>query len=294
LIVHLLAQHSVFFQFMVIKNFNIKYLLIFYLATIFIVTACNPEKKLAWQFIRNHKGNSLLIVPSYELGKDNLVISYDTNYSYSSVQFDSIAWEQSCYIKHISDSVFLTSFTNSLINELNSTGFNVLISNYPDDFQDLKEPKMLVQVAQLQINETHSISEFEVYQEKIEGYVYSIASLRLNTINLQSWFVAGKSDSGARQHLYCSESITDRRKIGFDFVLNKGNEGLQQNRDSLVMEDVYNLAENSGRKHAEMIFDLVMNEYISNYLADGTRKKYYHFDRESHSLIPALDEWVEE
>jgi hypothetical protein len=283
-----------FFEFMVVKYFKFRYLLLFNLAIIFLATACNPEKKLARQFVRNHDGNSILIVPLYELGKDNLAISYDTNNHYSPVQFDSIAWEQSCYIKHISDSVFLTRFTNSMINELNSRGLNVLASNYLNDFRDLKEPKKLVQVAHLQLNETHSISEFEVYQEKIEGYVYSNASLRLNTIYLQSWFEASKSDTGTRLLLYCTESITDKRKVGFNFVLNKGNEGLQQNRDSLVIEDVYRLAENSGRKHAEIIFDQLMNEYVGNNLADGIRRKYYHFDSASHSLIPVLDGWVEE
>ena len=77
------------------------------------LAACSPERKLAKTYIKNHTGNGIMIVPLYELYKDNLTISYDTNTQYSDDQFDSIAWEQSCYIKHVSDSVFLTSFTNS-------------------------------------------------------------------------------------------------------------------------------------------------------------------------------------
>lgn len=271
-----------------------KYLRILCLFLLLIQEACSPEFKLARKYIRNHKGNTILIIPVYDLGKDNLSISYDTNINYSPSEFDSIAWEQSCYVKHVSDSIFLSRFTTSLIKELTKTGFDVYVSDSSDDFNKLPDPKWLVNVAQLQLNEKHSISNFEVYDEKPEGYIYSDASLRLNMLSLHSWFEASQTDSVKLQVLYREEGIMDNRTLGFDFLLNKGKEGLQKNRDSLEMEDVYRLADESGRKHAESLFDHFLNEYISRSLPTGlTRKKYFYYDRISHSLKPGVDEWFE-
>jgi hypothetical protein len=272
----------------------ISYLRIVILVSVFLISACNPEHKLAKQYLRNHKGNAVVLIPIYELAKDNLDISYDTNVHYSNAQFDSIAWTQSCYIRQISDSIFLTRFTNSLIKELSREGFDVYVSDSVNSFQRFTEPKWLVKLAQMQLNENHSISSFNVYTEKLQGIVRSVASLRLNSLILDSWIESSANDSTKKQTLFTEESIMDKVTNGYDFIISKGNEGLQKNRDSLEMEDVYKMADVSGRKHAELLFDHFMNEYISKNLPQGTvRKNYYYFDRESRAIKPGLNEWFE-
>jgi hypothetical protein len=235
-----------------------------------------------------------MILPSYELYKDNLTISYDTNAIYSAFQFDSIAWEQSCYIKHVSDSIFLTTFTNSLIKELRKEEFEVYVSDDSNAFQELPEPKWLVKIPELQLNENHCISTYEVSYEKQEGYEYSFAGLRTNMISLLSWFEASQASTGNPQVLFRCESIMDGLTSGSKMILDMGNEGLQQNRDSLEIEDIYTLADESGRKHAEILFNHFMNEFVKNNLPSGTiPRKYFYYNRISQSLRPGLNEWHE-
>lgn len=274
----------------------LKYLNILILFLILILSGCSPEYKLARQYIRNHKSNALMLIPLYEIGKDNLTLNCDTNilYLYSPFQLDSMAWAQSAYVKSISDSVFLTRFTSSMINELNRAGFDIYVSDSSDFFNKLPDPKWLVKVAHLQLNEKHTVNNYNVCDEKVEGVIDFTASLRMNMLNLHSWFEASQTETGNKQVLYLEESIMDNRTLGYDFALNKGYEGLQQNRDSLEMEDVYKLADESGIKHAELLLNHFLNEYISRNLPVGiTKKKYFYYDRILHSLKPGLNQWIE-
>ena len=261
---------------------------------LFLMVACSPEYKLARQYIRNHTGNSILIIPLYELYKDNLTITYDTNAIYSPAQFDSIAWEQSCYIKHVSDSIFLTTFTNSLLKELRKEEFEVYLSDRLQAFQELPDPKWLVKILQMQLNENHCMSTYQVSYENAENYEYAIASLRINILSLLSCFEASPTITGHPKVLFRDESSMDGITSGSQWILDKGNEGLQQNRDSLGIEDIYILADESGRKHAEILFNHFMNEYIKKSLPEGIIKnKYLYFNRKSQSLRPGLNEWSE-
>lgn len=258
------------------------------------LAACNPGKRLAHEFIRNHEGTAVFVIPTYQLGLDNLVISYDTNMVYSEAQYDSIAWVQSCYIKQLSDSVFLTRFTNSLVSELDKCGFDVYLGDTRDAFNQLPTPGIIVKIAQLHINETHTTRMYEVFYEKIQGYEYENAYLRMNMLNMLSWFEINTADSNKMQLLFRDEAIVDHLTQGFDFVMNKGNEGLQQNRDSLELADVYNLADESGRGHAWSVYDFLMNEYISRNLTTSLPEQpYYYYDRKTRSLKTGINEWIE-
>lgn len=261
---------------------------------VILLTGCSPEYNLAKRYVRNHKDNRIIIIPAYELYKDNLTISYNAKHKYSRHQLDSIAWVQSCYIKHVSDSVFLTTFTNSLINELRREGFDVYVDGGAEVNRIIPDPKWVVRLAQLQLDENHTITKYQVSTEKVSGIQYSIASLRLNMLTLNSWFEAGQVDTGSKQLLFLEESIMDNRTLGYDFILNKGNKGLQENRDSIRMDDIYYMADESGRKHAELLFDHFLNEYIGENLPAGiVNRKYYYYDRKRNSLMQGVNEWTD-
>jgi hypothetical protein len=277
------------------EYFYARYSVILCYLMLLLLAGCSPERKLAKEYLRSHKGSRIFIVPSYELFKDNQTISYNDSLKYSEEQFDSIAWVQSCYIQHVSDSVFLSRFTNGLINELAREGFDVYVGDSSDAPLLLPGPEWIIYVAQLQLAENHTITTYEVYSEKVQGYEFEYADLRMNMISLSSWFESSHTGKGNKQVLYLEESIMDNRTHGFDFVLNKGNKGLQKNRDSLEMADIYKMADESGQKHAELLFDHFMNDYINENLPSETENKiYYIYDRKSHYLKHGLNQWNED
>ncbi len=266
----------------------IRYLAIIGLVAVFL-SGCSPERKLAREYVRKHSGNGIMIVPLFELYKDNLSISYDTSFQFSTDQLDSIAWEQSCYIKLVSDSVFLTTFTNNLIDELSVSGYDVYVDESSDVFLSLPDPKWVVQVAQLQLDESHRIEDQMMYSIET-GEPYS-DGFRINQLNLSSWFDVSRANSGNKQVLFLDGFIQDDFKLKLDLDIMGGSMGMTGKRDSLEINDVYRMAGESGKKHAELLYDYFLNEYIREHLpASIVNREYYHYDRKSNKLKRGLHE----
>ena len=256
---------------------------------ILLFAGCSAERNLARKYVKNHTGSGIMIVPLYEIYKDNLTISYDTTAQYSSEEFDSIAWAQAVFVPYISDSVFLTGFTNSLIGELTKLGYDVYLDGSSDIFLSLPDPKWIVQIAQLELKEDHRIDYYEMYSLE-DGEPY-YESYRINQVNLSSWFEVSRANTGNKQVLYLEGYIQDDFNIGVDLDLMEFSVGLIGNRDSLEVKDLYNMAEQSGTKHAELLFDYFMNDYIREHLPSGIiNRQYFHYNTRTKSLKRGLPE----
>jgi hypothetical protein len=256
---------------------------------VLLLAGCSPERNLARHYVKTHNGTGIMIVPLYELYKDNLTLNYDTAIKYSPDQLDSLAWEQSCFINHVSDSVFLTLFTNSLISMLTIEGYDVYMDGSSDIFLSLPDPKWMVQIAQLQLDEEHLYNYTELYSTET-GEPFT-DSLRINQVTLSSWFDVSRANAGNKQVLFLEGYIQDNIKRGVDFNLMEGSIGLEQNRDSVDIDDVYRMAYDLGKKHAELLYDYFINDYIRENLPSGIiHRKYFHFDQKSKSLKPGQKE----
>ncbi len=254
-----------------------------------LLSGCSVERQLARKYVKNHKHNGIMIVPLYEMYKDNLSISYDTLVEYSPEQFDSIAWAQSCFIQHVSDSIFLTRFTNSLIEELKASGFDVYVDGSSDLFLSLPDPKWVVQIAQLQINEDHRIEYYDMYSSETGEHFEE--PYRINQVSLASWFDVSRANTGIKQTLYLEGYIQDDFHTGIDFDLMQGSIGIYGDRDSIEINNVYQMADQSGKKHAELLFDYFMNDYIRDNLPSGIiNREYFRYSRIPKSLKRGLKE----
>lgn len=256
---------------------------------LFIIAGCSTERNLARKYLKSHSGNGIMIIPVFELYKNNLTIAYDTNVEYTPGQLDSIAWSQSCYISHVSDSVFLTLFTDKLVEQLNTLGYDVYVDGSSDIFLSLPDPKWIVQIAQLEINEDHRTDYEELYSFE-DGEPY-YKEFRINQVNMNSWFEVSRANTGNKQLLYLDAYIQDDFKLGIDVDLMQGNLGFLGNRDSLEMDNVYEMAEQSGQKHADLLFDYFMNDYIRENLPAGiVNREYFHYNSKTKSLKRGLVE----
>ncbi len=256
---------------------------IIFVLLILLLTGCSPERNLARQYVKNHTGNGIMIIPLNILLKDNRSISYNSALSYSPEQLDSTAWVQSEFIKHLSDSIFLTVFTNRLIQELGKEGFDVYVDGGSDVFLSLPDPKWMVQIAQLQIDEKHFYNYYDTYSVETGEPYYD--SLRVNQVNMSSWFEVSRANGGIKQVLFLEGYIQDQIKHGIDFNLMEGTIGMEANRSAIKMNDIYTMANEMGQKHAELLFDYFMNDYIREHLPAGiVNRKIFYFDRKSERL----------
>lgn len=254
--------------------------------TMLALLSCSPERKLANKYVSNHKGNAVMIVPSYTLYKDNLTLSYDTAVKYSADQLDSMAWAQSSFVQYISDSIFLTQFTNNLIDELSNYGYEVFVENDADVFLSLPDPKWMVNLAQVQLTEEYTYEYRTAYY--MEDY-YTI-KFRLNKVNMSTWLETSRTNSGNMQVLflegYMEDALKDALTLNLVFDYN-----LAPERDSISLKEIYNMAEQSGKKHAELLFDYFMNDYIRLNLPAGiVNRKYFHYNRKLNKLKKGLPE----
>jgi len=265
-----------------------KYLGIIGLSVAFL-TSCSIERNLAHKYVHDHNGNGILIVPTYELFKDNLTIGYDTAMHYNSTQLDSIAWAQSYFLKHISDSAFLTSFTNALIDELSSYGYDVYVDGGADAFLSLPDPKWIVQISQLQFSEEHNVFFGDEYND---SFSKKEAKYKWNKLLLDSWIDVNKVNTDAQNLLYLNAYMQDDIKADVETV-KKSNNFIQEViiRDSLDIEDAYLMANLLGKKHAELLFDYFMNIYVCESLPLAVPyRKYFHYNRKTKSLTWAFYE----
>jgi hypothetical protein len=267
----------------------LRYLGIIGIITLFLIAACSPERNLAKDYVNKYRGNGVMIIPDFVLFKDNRTIGYDTSIKYTPAQFDSIAWAQSCFIKNVSDSIYLTNFTNSLIDELSAIGYDVYVDGSSDVFLSLPDPKWMVQIAQLQLDEDHHLMFHQMYSVDT-GEPYT-QSTRINQVLLSSWFEVSRANTANKQMLYLEAYIEDDFKTGIDFDLAEGSVGMSASRDSIGMENVYEMAADLGKKHADLLFDYFMNDYIREHLPSGiVRREYFHYDLQRKILKRGLKE----
>lgn len=252
--------------------------------------SCITEQKLADQYMDRIPVSPVFIMPQYELFKDNFSIISDTNMHFSPIQFDSIGWVQSYYLQYISDSIFLTQFTNSMISELTLLGFNVFVSDSSVIFDSLNDPKKVIKIAELRLSEEHGI-EYS-YIDVVNNEKVSIYGFHGNRVCLDSWLEDLRPDTSAKKVLHMEGCYTDNFVPGFDPEQMKDVKDARNFRDSLEIDDLYRLADASGRKHAELLLDYFITCYIRENLPPwfSPTMEYYHFDRKSKSLTPALDE----
>jgi hypothetical protein len=262
---------------------------IFSIGIVLLLSGCSVERNLARQYIKKHAGHGIMIVPQYELFKDNLTISFDPDIQYTSFELDSIAWVQSSYIKHISDSIFLSAFSNSLIEELTSQGYDLYLDASSDVFFSLPDPKWMIQIAQLQLNEEHLIVYHRMYSVE-DGEPYD-EPYNYNQVSLCTWFEVSRANTANKQVLYLEGYVEDDLNLNIDFDFSEGTIGLLGDRDSLELDNIYTFAGQFGEKHGEMLFDYFMNDYIRENLPPGIiDRQYFHYNRRTKSLKRGLPE----
>ena len=255
-----------------------------------ILVSCSPERNLARAYVRNHTGDGIMLSPSDILYKANPGAYMDKSKFRTGAEQDSVAYYTSNYVQFISDSVFLTLFTNSLIDELTSLGYQVTLDQSADLFLDSKNPAWIVQLSQLQLEEDFTVKYAYGYDDEDHEYYQDY---RINSIGLNSWTEVNRvnSEEGTKQLLYLSGYIEDdvNQSVRLDFY--RGQFYFSNSRDTISFADIYRMASQSGKKHAELLFDYFMNDYIRRNLphSSATRKEM-HYNHKLNKITAGLPE----
>ncbi len=256
-----------------------------------LLFGCNPEKKLAKEFVYSPAKRYALVIPPDFVFKYNtktwLLDSIEGNFT--DQQKDSLLWEMSDYIKNIDDSVFIIKFTRGYNYRLAKYGFDVFNPALSNLFMEKDSNAYVINIPQIELDET-----IYPYKDKItlNGYTY-FHQHYLNAIDVSTWFEITKVNdtTSGNPVLFAADLITDDLQGSFDY--NEINDKLKYyyNIDTLTVDEVYNLAIVLGKRYAGYTYDYLLNKYIITKKATGDSLNYYwHYDLEKNKLYPVWDE----
>jgi hypothetical protein len=260
----------------IVKKFLLS---IFVMPIIGLMFSCSPEYPIAKAYIKqNPKGSILLMRPDF-VYKSN-TMRFDLSDKMSDEEKDSVAFYRSSFVQYINDSAFLDGYISSFVDRLLAGGFDVYAQEYIDSFMISNPPSYIVNLAQLQLDESRDTS-YEATGEADDEGNYLYEGFQINSVHLNSWIELTElnADSGKiKKVLYASSLARDGVSNRLNITPN-GELRMTYKIDSLGMSDIYDLASKSGRIYGNYLFDFLMNGYIQKslppYIPPG---HYLHYD----------------
>ncbi len=254
-----------------------------------LLSSCLPERKVAGPFINSPHVINLLVIPPNTIYKYNhkgeSIEGFD---EMSQADQDSALWNNSRFLKCLSDSLLLDNYMNSFIDELRNLGFNVYLDNAVDSFMTGKPQSYVLDVAQMQLDEyLYPMDDEETFMDTTY-----YKKINLNAMDFACWFDLSKANTekAKKTTLYSTATAYDSFEGRFFNDLFTGRVHYKYNIDSLKVKDINEMATYLGKRHAGYLYDFFLNHYIAKHMPEGTKPQdYYHFSRPTKSLLPADD-----
>jgi hypothetical protein len=249
------------------------------LALLLLVSSCTVEKQLADNFLKK--------LPEFDIQLFTPDMVYKYNHKgeeiedfnkLSGAEQDSALFANSSYIQFLSDSLFLDTYVNNLIDELRKLGFKVYVDASIDSVLLQKPQAYILNVAQVQLDEYTLPYEDS---EPLDDTVY-YKKFNLNAVDLSGWFELSKMNAvkPVKTLLYSTFSGSDGFNGRFYVDPFSYEVRYKYKIDSLKMNDIYELAAYAGKKNASYLFDYFLNQYIAYHMPEGIDPNdYYHYNR---------------
>jgi hypothetical protein len=246
---------------------------LYILIAFFLFASCSTEWRLGNRFVKSNNAGMIFLFTSNEIFKE---------YSTWDKTNDSLL-----LLNEMPDSSFLNSYYNSLIEGLLQLNFKVCLDDIETSRLSDTLPNIVLNVAQISLEEYNK--EYEESEEFYEGTYYK--TINLKTLDLNFWFELSIFNQEEKPVLcFDSQSISDISNGYFYQKFLTGEVIYEEEIIPLKVEDVINRAKLLGKRHATMIYDLLLNTYIqNNYPNNKTPGYLLHFNPESRFLEP-LDE----
>jgi len=266
----------------------LSYISLLFIAVSFLgLSSCYPEWKIAKSYIDSKPDVSVMILPSDYIFKNNLKIDELGDTTEMTVwELDSALMAGSLFLNDISDSIFLETFINSMIEEFEKLGFKVYTESSLDSFLFIRSTAYILNIAQIEVEEHYY--EYEDSQN-FDDYVY-YKTMDLNAVSFNNWFELTKLNpkEEGRKVFYAYETIADQINGYFAENIFTGEVKYKYYINEIDTDIIYRYCEILGRRYAGYTYDYIMNEHIAkNFPANKKRRYYMRYNRQNNSLDPA-------
>lgn len=256
------------------------------------LASCSFERRLGQQFIATEASKSVVFLePTGYLFKTNLKnTSAPKGAKLKQTELEAIKFENSKFLKLISDSIFLTRFTEAYMAEINALGLNVCLDGAPAKDCPPQAHNFKITIDQLELQEFEKTITDEQY---IYNTVYQ-KDINLDAVSMHAWFLISESanTNPKPKALYAENQLAEEIvKSGFLKSRKTGKILHQLKTDKLSLSKIYAMAEELGLKYASYSFDYILNHYIySSYPKNSKPGRYLHYNRFTGKLESAGDE----
>ncbi len=245
------------------------------------------ERQLAMEFVEKQgKGTPVMLMPPALLYMFNNKPIKTLSYS-KSLNIDSLSFYQSEFLQYLSDSVFLENYMDAFITTSENYGFRIFLPYELDEFIRQEKVSYIVRIAQMELVEDTISWEVE---EQI-NFRKTISIVPIDKIALSTWFEISQKDSASYYTYFNEESISDETYGDFRQELWSMDIKYDYTVFKIELEDIYRFANDLGSLHASFFYDLILNTYIWNRLAEDRKQHYVflHYNHDYH-LVETADE----
>ncbi len=255
------------------------------LLLILLLTSCGPERRLAHKFIKENKPDAVMLIAPDFVYKQSYKIPFIENFnSLPQENKDSISFYNSDVIQFCDDTVYLSNFIEGVNRGFRFFGISVFEGHDITDFLNHGNNSYIFNFAQIQLEEfLDSISEQTTY----DSTAANTDAIFVTAININDWIEVTKlnHEKSEPKMLFNTQMITDDFKGHFIYYPLTGEFDYQYTVDSLTVEKLYNSARTLGFRHAQWLFDYLMNDYIISNLPVGkVQHQKYSYDFEYRIL----------
>ena len=272
--------------------FKVRQLIFFSLlpAALLLTLSCTSQKRLVKQAVLGFNPPAIILMyPEFIFKKNSntrLIKGFD---KMDKDQQDSALYYSSKYIQYIRDSIYLSVYIPSLIEELNQYGFKVYAENQLDTFLTIKEPAYVISIAQVEVDENvDPVVEEDVFDDTLSYY----KNFDLKIVRLNTWIELSRmnAEKGKPKVLFSSFFVEDQLNgrfrrhpllmdVKYKYLLNE-----------VRLEDVFGLADYAGKKNASYLFDYLFNTYYREQHPDSlATQRYWHYNKLTNELRDAGD-----
>ena len=255
------------------------------LLSLILLTACSPERKLAKKFVKEDKPGAVMLITPAMVYKNSFKIPYVENFeSLPQETKDSISFFNSDVVQFCDDSTYINNFLEGLNRGFRFFGLQVYHGNDASDFLNNGKESYIFNFAQIQLEEfLDSISE----QTSYDSSAANTEAIFVTAVNMNNWIEITKLNHVKSEPtmLFSSQMITDDFNGHFIYYPLTGEFDYQYTVDSLTVDKLYNSARTLGFRHAQWLFDYLLNDYILKNMPEGKlREKMFSYDFEYRIL----------
>ena len=257
-----------------------------------VVCSCSLENKVARDFANKHSNIKVYVFKPAYLFKVNIKEDSIANIdNLPQEKKDSITIVNSIFLKNINDSLLISKYYNSLVDELKLYGVKVLTDSSNEKYYKSDTNTYVFNISQVELDE-----DLIPFEDKMEvDTSWYVQTFELNSVALDSWFEYKNLNSfqNKTKVLFAEHTASDIINGGFQSDIFHYHINYRYKRNDINLDDIYQLAIYAGMRNAAYIFDYILNDYIRQQLKAKNYPNpsvYYHYNRFYNYLTPANDD----